>query len=196
MSIVVPRVCFHGVEFTQQRPRLVKRIQHSVCANNTVWRLAFWRRPLRRRPCKRCVPTFEFPECIEFRRRVVLVFRLCTVTSISSTFTSYRQHVAKVGVGKSVRHTSSVYTRSRGWHSHEVYCAEGSLRNLFSRVVNLVYKEFNRWMVFVSLLYTGHAPVRHPSRLNTEHFMKVQFPAPMDALQVVRAIKKFGAPIQ
>ena len=38
------------------------------------------------------------PSVIEFSRRMVLVFRLCTVTSISSTFTSYRQHVAKVGV--------------------------------------------------------------------------------------------------
>ena len=27
---------FHGVKFTQHRPRLVKRIQHSICANNTA----------------------------------------------------------------------------------------------------------------------------------------------------------------
>ena len=31
---------FHGVKFTQHRPRLVKRVQHSVCANNTAWKLA------------------------------------------------------------------------------------------------------------------------------------------------------------
>ena len=31
---------FHGVKFTQHRPRLVKRIQHSICANNTAWKLA------------------------------------------------------------------------------------------------------------------------------------------------------------
>ena len=103
------------------------------------------------------------------------MFRLCTVTSISSTFTSYRQHVAKVGVGKSVRHTSSVYTRSRGWHSHEVYCAEGSLRNLFSRVTSLAYKEFNRRMVFVSLLFTGHPSVRHPARSNSKQTAEAQF---------------------
>ena len=93
------------------------------------------------------------------------------------TFTSYRQHVAKVGVGKSVRHTSSVYTRSRGWHSHEVYCAEGSLRNLFSRVTGLAYKEFNRRMVFVSLLFTGHPSVRHPARSNSKQTAEAQFPA-------------------
>ena len=83
----------------------------------------------------------------------------------------------RVSVGKSVRHTSSVYTRSRGWHSHEVYCAEGSLRNLFSRVTSLAYKEFNRRMVFVSLLFTGHPSVRHPARSNLKQTAEAQFPA-------------------
>ena len=89
-----------------------------VPTRNAAWRAL----------CGQFVPMFQIPACIEFRRRVVLVFRLCTVTSISSTLTSYRRHVAKVGVGKSVRRTSSVSTRSRGWHSHEDYCAQGSLR--------------------------------------------------------------------
>ena len=51
-----------------------------------------------------------------------------------------------------------------GWLSHEDYSVGSTLRNLYSRVINLVYNEFNRRMVFVSLLYTGHPPVRHPSR--------------------------------
>ena len=89
---------FHGVKFTQHRPRLVKRIQHSTCANNTAWKLAFWLGLLCRRPCKQFVPTGQNPAQIKISRRVVLVLRLCAVASISSTFTSYRQHVAKVGV--------------------------------------------------------------------------------------------------
>ena len=128
-----------------------------VPTRNAAWRAL----------CGQFVPMFQIPAYLGFCRRVVLAFRVCTVTSISSTFTSYRQHVAKVGVGKSVRHTSSVSTRSRGWHSHEDYCAQGSLRNLFSRVTGPLYKEFYRRMVFVSLLYTGHPSVRHPSRSNT-----------------------------
>ena len=47
----------HGVKFTQCRRRLVTRVHHSVCANNTAWRLAFSRRLLRRRPCEQFLTT-------------------------------------------------------------------------------------------------------------------------------------------
>ena len=102
---------FHGVKFTQHRPRLVKRIQHSICANNTAWKLAFWRVLLCRRPCKQFVPTGQNPAQIKISRRVVLVLRLCAVASISSTFTSYREHVAK------------------GWRSSADYCLVRCARN-------------------------------------------------------------------
>ena len=90
---------FRWVKFTQHRPRLVKRIQHSICANNTAWRLAFWRELLCRRPCKQFVPTGQNPAQIKISRRVVLVLRLCAVASISSTPKSCAREVTKDVVG-------------------------------------------------------------------------------------------------
>ena len=90
---------FHGVKFTQHRPRLVKRIQHPICANNTAWKLAFWRGLLCRRPRKQFVPTGQNAGQIKISRRVVFVFRLCAVASISSTPKSCVREVTKDVVG-------------------------------------------------------------------------------------------------
>ena len=73
------------VKFAQCRRRLVTQVHHSVWANNTAWRLAFSRRLLRRRLCELFVPTDQHPAKIKISRRVVFVFRLCAVASISST---------------------------------------------------------------------------------------------------------------
>ena len=71
----------------------VKLRVHQITEVDVPARVVAWRAL-----CDQLVPTFQIPAYNEFSRRVVLVFRLCTVTSISSTLTSYRQHVAKVGV--------------------------------------------------------------------------------------------------
>ena len=71
----------------------VKLRVHQITEVDVPARVVAWRAL-----CDQLVPTFQIPAYTEFSRRVVLVLRLCTVTSISSTLTSYRQHVAKVGV--------------------------------------------------------------------------------------------------
>ena len=86
---------FHGVKFTQCRRRLVTRVHHSVCANNTAWRLAFSRRLLRRRPCEQFLTTDQNAAQFKISRRVVLEFRLCTVASISSTIKSCKREVTQ-----------------------------------------------------------------------------------------------------